>query len=242
MTNFNTATRSFDLCAEGTQSYAWAWEGLDRVQCLSEIEHTNNDIVAYAHGWACELCHNCIAQIDPEGERGFTAEEITNDLIDDRHSLARALEAWLGDNDDSDDDNEEGEETSDEAYLGESTLSKIRRQKGLLLDDDRPEVAEKAVTPIAPDGTEHTQPRQGFFIATSSVEGRGGTPIGMIWAFSDEADFYRQNPHWVGVELPNPRWYGVIVKDTTLYIDGGFQLAWGGWHDCVIYSPHIYRP
>ena len=184
MTNFNTATRSFDLCAEGTQSYAWAWEGLDRVQCLSEIEHTNNDIVAYAHGWACELCHNCIAQIDPEGERGFTAEEITNDLIDDRHSLARALEAWLGDNDDSDDDNEEGEETSDEAYLGESTLAKIRRQKELLLEDrqDVPQIGGE---------------QDGFEVVYGGwVNGAGGLDNPRVVVFSDKESFEKQNPHW----------------------------------------------
>ena len=112
MTNFNSATRSFDLCTEGTQSYSWAWEGIDRAQALKDIADDGNDVIAYAHGWAEELCDACLSQIDEDGERGFTAEEITNDLIDDRHALANAIQAWLeGDDQEGDDEgNDDGDD------------------------------------------------------------------------------------------------------------------------------------
>lgn len=119
MTNFNTATKSFTLHAEGTESYAWAWEGINRQQALKEITETGNDIIAYAHGWACELCNNCIDQIKPEGECGFTAEEITHDLIVDRHALADALQAWLEEDEDPEEtepeDPTEGDDQDDES-------------------------------------------------------------------------------------------------------------------------------
>lgn len=329
MTNFNSATRSFDLCSEGTQSYAWAWENLDRAQCLAEIKETDNDIVAYAHGWAEELCSRSIDQINPEGERGFTKEEIVYDLVNDRHALARALEAWLGgdDEDGGDEPQDEDDEpqpigvevairlveegfiheragiyinrangysgcydiSSDidhydlyEVVWGDAIASSVGRlgrnevvalireeaklgatfywqtlpnnqweltnapelpagfieEKELLLEDRAemfpPRNTANVAQPVAPT-------REGFFICTRSIEGRGQTPATMIYAFGGEADFYRQNPDWVG-ELPAPRWFGVIVMDTTQPVEGGFQLAWGGAHDCAIHAPYIYKP
>ena len=127
MTNFNSATRSFDLCTEGTQSYAWAWEGIDRSASLKDIAEDGNDITAYAHGWACQLCNSCVDQIT-EGERGFSVEEITNDLIDDRHALASAIQAWL-EGDDEEDDEPEDEPEDDQ----EGDDEPVYAEQGLLL-------------------------------------------------------------------------------------------------------------
>ena len=132
---------------------------------------------------------------------------------------------------------EEDEETSDEAYLGESTLAKVRRQKELLLGDREEMFPSRRTAPVPPVQPEH---KDGFFICTSSVQGNGKTPDSMIYAFSDKADFLRQNPSWFGVELPKPRWFGVVVMDTTQSVDGGFQLGWEGWHDAIVHAPFIY--
>ena len=114
MTNFDSATRSFNLCTEGTQSYSWAWEGVDRSASLKHIAETNNDVVTYVSGWAWELSNACISQIDENGERGFTAAEIAADLRDDREFLAAALQAWLSEGDDEGegDDDQEPEPTA----------------------------------------------------------------------------------------------------------------------------------
>ena len=201
MTNFDQATKSFTLHAEGTQSYAWAWDNLDHAQVLSDITEDGNDVIAYAHGWACQLCNSCVDQINPEGERGFSVEEITNDLIDDRHALASAIQAWLEGNDQEGDDEPEDEPE----------------------DDQEPE----PTAPTIPTAREMAE--QGLLLCTSSLGGRGITPAGSIYIFSSYEDFIDQNPGWHWVQLPEPRWHGVtIIDDIDLPVQGGYQAEWGG--------------
>lgn len=472
MTNFNNATKSFTLHAEGTESYAWAWEGIDRASTIEDMNQVGETPEKFAQDWANTLLENSIDQINPEGEMGFTRDEIESDLRNDVKYLANAIQAWLEGEYDQDDDQdgkedptlytithpmmgdwsdpatiaeisadvamnwrdenikytvdvkwdkvviygmdyesnsrdwrewldlgdgeyrleigelyqaeEEGDDEPDpqpigvevavrlveegcieegagiyiaranghagnydiskdsddrhlyevvwvygiiastqtmnqaevfllltdeaelgakfywqvmdnneweltnapylqswagymediragrtpetnyfdahyakmiadaEAYeaeframnLGESTLAKVRRQKALVTGDRDemfpPRTAPMRLRCLLPKPV--TQTREGFFICTSSAEGRGKTPLGMIYAFGDEADFYRQNPHWEGVELPRPRWFGVVILDTNRHVEGGFQLAFGGWHDSCVHAPYIYTP
>ena len=125
MTNFIQSQMRFTLHSENTESYAWAWEGVDRSASLKHIAEDGNDIVSYASGWAWELSNACISQIDENGERGFTAAEIAADLIDDREFLAAALQAWLegsnepeGDDEPEDDDEGDDEEPARPAEQG----------------------------------------------------------------------------------------------------------------------------
>ena len=132
MTNFIQSQIRFTLHSEGTESYSWAWENLDRAQALKEIEEDGNDIVGYASGWAEELCDACLSQIDENGERGFSVEEITNDLIDDRHNLAAALQDWL-EGDDEEDDEPEGDDDGDDDGDDQEPTAREMAEQGLLL-------------------------------------------------------------------------------------------------------------
>ena len=80
-------------------------------------------------------------------------------------------------------DPEDDEYASDEAYLGESTLTKVRRQKGLLLED-RPQSPE---TPI----------QEGFEVVYGGwANGAGGIDNPRVVVFADRASFEAQNPNW----------------------------------------------
>ena len=98
MTNFDQTTKSFTLHAEGTQSYAWAWENLDRSDCVGDMKLVGKTPEQFARDWSNTLLKACVDQIT-EGERGFTAEEIEADLRDDVATLANALQAWLEEDD-----------------------------------------------------------------------------------------------------------------------------------------------
>ena len=219
MTNFDSATRSFNLCTEGTQSYSWAWEGIDRAQALKDIADDGNDVIAYAHGWAEELCDACLSQINPEGERGFTPEEITNDLIDDRHALANAIQAWLEGDDQEGDD--EGNDDGDDEPEGDD--------EGDDEDDQEPDGDDEGEGDDDGDDEPEGPAEQGLLLCLGSLGSRGITPAGAIYAFSSEESFRDQNPQWHGVELPQPRWHGItIVDDIDLPVEGGYQAEWGG--------------
>jgi len=134
MTNFNTTTRSFTLHQSGTESYAWAWENLDRADCVGDMKLVGKTPEQFARDWANTLLKASIDQINPEGERGFTAEEIKADLHDDVKYLANALQAWLEEGDEEPEPQPFGVETAvrllEEGFIEEGAGIHIARAKG----------------------------------------------------------------------------------------------------------------
>ena len=99
MTNFDQATRSFTLHSEGTESYSWAWENMQHSDCVGDMKLVGKTAAEFAHDWSNTLLKACVDQIDENGERGFTAEEVEADLREDVKFLANAIQAWLEEGD-----------------------------------------------------------------------------------------------------------------------------------------------
>ena len=199
MTNFNQAQIRFTLHSEGTESYSWAWEGIDHAQSLKEIEETNNDIVSYASGWAWELSNACISQINPEGERGFTAAEIAADLRDDREFLAAALQDWLSE---GDDDQDPEDPQDDPTEGGSEPLYEITHE--IMGEWDAPATAteiEQAVAQWHTRGANYTVKVDlgSVYIYVELDEVNHGTDEdGDMWA--TDSDFRPSSDNWVQLD------------------------------------------
>ena len=205
MTNFNEATRSFDLCTEGTSSYAWAWEGVEHADCVGDMKLVGKTPEQFARDWSNTLLKACVDQIT-EGERGFSVEEITNDLIDDRHNLAAALQAWLeGDEPEEDDKPEDPQDDPTEG--GSEPLYEITHE--IMGKWDAPVTAteiEQAVAQWHTRGAEYSVKvdLDVVYVYVKLDEVNHGTDEdGDMWA--TDSDFRPSSDNWVQLDIASYR-------------------------------------